>query len=192
MQDAEFNLVEFPLLSLKNRILVLRALAALSCLIFLFSIISPFLSAQYPNNMFTDTTQFWSFKSYTEQIIPFLRMTPITYENWFLDYWAKESAYRSEFLVLFPLMFVAQVLTLLVGVTTVMVRKRLLVYVPPVLCSIIIVLMAYVSMSSKIEWSWQYQQGFWLILVSFFSFLSVPIAEYEQEKISNVHNMPEC
>ncbi len=49
--------------------------------------------------------------------------------------------------------------------------------------------MIYVSISSEVNWNWQYQNGFWLTLVSFFSFLSVPILEQEQEKNPSFNSM---
>jgi hypothetical protein len=172
-------------LPLKSRVLVLRALSALGCLVFLFSITSPFLFARYPNSTVPEDmnmTKFWSFKSYTEQGNPFLRVVFKTYENWYFDYWIKEGAYRSEFLALFPLMFVAQLLTLITGVASILTTKRFLVYVPVVFCSIVTALMTYVSMTGKIYWSWQYQEGFWLTLSSLFLFLAVFIMNHRLEK----------
>jgi hypothetical protein len=170
---------------------LIKILSILGCISFLFSVFYPFFSAEYSDGFFISLTriQFWSFKSYTAQSFPFLRMAPTIYEYWFLDYWVKESAYRSEFLILFPLMFIAQVSTLITGMASLLVRRKLLAYLPVVLCSIVIALMTYVSMSSEVSWNWQYQNGFWLALVSFFSFLSVPILEQEQKKNSNFHSM---
>ncbi len=148
---VKFNQFGVPLLSSKTRILVLRALSVLGCLVFLFSIIFPFLFARYPNSVIEEdvnTTKFWSFKSYTE---PFYRVR-VPYENWFFDYWIKESAYRSEFLTLFPLMFAAQILTLVTGVASTCIRKRFLTSVTVVLCSMVVTLMTYVGMSSKVNW----------------------------------------
>jgi hypothetical protein len=179
-------------LPLNRRILVLRALSALGCLVFLFSITSPFLFARYPNSIVPEDvnmTKFWSFKSNTEQGNPFLRVAPKIYENWFFDYWIKESAYRSEFLALFPLMFVAQLLTLTTGVASILARKGFLFYAPVVFCLIVIALMAYLSMTAKINWSWQYQEGFWLTSLSLFLFLAVFILEHRQGKNANIHNL---
>jgi hypothetical protein len=178
---------------------LVKILSILGCISFLFSVFYPFFSVEYSDGFFTSLTQthiqFWSFESYTEQFFPFLRTAPIIFENWFLDYWVKESTYRSEFLILFPLMFIAQVATLIMGISSVLVRRKLLAYLSVILCSIVIALMAYFSMSSEVDWNvhdWngQYQYGFWLTLVSFFSFLSVPILEQEQEKNSTFHKMP--
>jgi hypothetical protein len=185
--------VEIPNLLLKSRILVLRALSALGCLVFLFSITSPFFFTLYQNGIAMEDVymiKLWSFKSYT---VPFLRV-PAPYENWFFDYWIKESAYRSEFLTLFPLMFVAQLVTLATGVAYILTRKRFLAYCPVVFCLIVIALMTYVmtyvSNTPNINWSWQDHEGFWLTFPSFFLFLAVFILEHGQEKNSNIHNLP--
>jgi hypothetical protein len=173
--------LEFSFLSLKSRILVLRALSALGCLVFIFSITSPFLFARYPNSIVPEdvnATQFWSFKSYNEQYIPGLRVAPRIYENWFCDFWIKESVYRSEFLALLPFMFVAQLLTLTTGVTSILVKKKLLIYFPLAFCSMVLALMTYISMSSKVNWNWQYQEGYWLTLLSIVAFLTVSLLSY--------------
>ncbi len=167
---VKFNQFGVPLLSSKTRILVLRALSVLGCLVFLFSIIFPFLFARYPNSVIEEdvnTTKFWSFKSYTE---PFYRVR-VPYENWFFDYWIKESAYRSEFLALLPLMFAAQILTLVTGVASIFIRKRFLTSVTVVLCSMVVTLMTYVGMSSKVNWYWHFQEGYWLTILSLFVFI---------------------
>jgi len=171
---VKFNQFGVPLLSSKTRILVLRALSILGCLVFLFSIIFPFLFARYPNSVIEEDmnmTDFWSFKSYTQQGNPFMRWLSKIYEYWFVDYWIKASAYRSEFLALLPLMFAAQILTLVTVVVSVFVRKRFLTSVTVVLCSMVVALMTYVGMSSKVNWHWHFQEGYWLTILSLFVFI---------------------
>jgi hypothetical protein len=114
---------------------------------------------------------FWSFKSYTEQGNPFVRWLPKICEYWFVDYWIKASAYGSEFLALLPLMFAAQILTLVTVVVSVFVRKRFLTSVTVVLCSMVVALMTYVGMSSKVNWHWHFQEGYWLTILSLFVFI---------------------
>jgi hypothetical protein len=62
-------------LSVKTKSRILKALFLLACLLFLFSVIFPFLFAQYPVNTGgagMDMTHFWSFKSSTQRVTPFL------------------------------------------------------------------------------------------------------------------------
>jgi hypothetical protein len=169
---------------------VLRALSALGCLVFLFSITSPFFFTLHQNSGILEDLsmiKLWSFKSYT---IPWYRV-PAPYENWFFDYWNKESAYRPEFLALFPLMFVAQLLTLTTAVASILARKRFLFYAPVIFCSIVIALMiyvmTYVSITPKIIYGWQDQEGFWLTFPSLVLFLSAfvlnEIARRRQTKL---------
>jgi hypothetical protein len=179
------SILGFPLLSLKSRILVLRALSALACLVFLFSITSPFFFTLHQNSIFPEDLsmiRLWSFKSYTT---PWLRV-PAPYENWFFDYWIKESAYRLEFLAMFPLMFVAQLLTLTSGVASILTRKRFLFWVPVFFCLIVIALMiyvmAYVRITPRIIYGWQDQEGFWLTFPSLVLFLSASLLNEIAEK----------
>jgi hypothetical protein len=116
-------------------------------------------------------TDFWSFKSYTQQGNPFMGSLSKVYEYWFVDYWIKASAYRSEFLALLPLMFAAQILTLVTGVASTFIRKRFLTSVTVVLCSMVVTLMTYVGMSSKVNWYWHFQEGYWLTILSLFVFI---------------------
>jgi membrane protein implicated in regulation of membrane protease activity len=88
-------------------------------------------------------------------------------------------------------MFASQLLTLITGVASVLAKKRFWFRVPVMFCLIVIVLMMYVGMTSKIDWSWQYQEGFWLTVPSLFLFLTVSVLESRQQKNTGVHNQPE-
>lgn len=186
-------MVSFKGISARTFNYLKKIVTILGCLVFLLSIISPFFFARYPSSMAegaVNFTEFWSFRSHTDWGDPFLRISFKSYENWFFDYWIKESAFRSEFLVLFPLMFMAQVATLTTGTVSVFVRKKRLVYVLLILCSFVIALMTYVSLTSKIDWSWHYQDGFWFAFASLFLFLAASMLEHRQEKNSILHNLP--
>jgi hypothetical protein len=115
---------------------VKKVLSIFGCLLFLCSVIFPFLyqdlGSFIPEDW--DQTSYWSFKSSTQQVRS-LRLFQ-TVEYWFGDYWAKEYDYRSELLTVFVIMLVAQILTLITGVASVLLNGKILA--PAVLCLMVI------------------------------------------------------
>lgn len=147
-----------------------KVLSMIGCLFFLCSLIFPFLFVSRPASQFMvdwDNTYFWSFKSSTHQIRSFFLNQ--TLEYWFYDYWVRESAFRSDLLVVFSLMFVVQILTLLAETASILINRRVLPLVPAILCPIVTALMVHVGTSY--EFSISYQLGYWLTYPSMFLFI---------------------
>jgi len=162
------------MINLKSRCLtplgiLRRVLLILGCLLFLASAISPFLFVTRPASIIPedwDNTYFWSFKSSTQQIRS-LRISQEWVEYWFYDYWVREYAFMSELSLVFPLMFVVQILTLIAGTASIFINRGTLA--PAILCPMITASMIYVE-KTFIHWH-SYQQGYWLTYPSMLLFI---------------------
>lgn len=146
-----------------------RVLLILGCLLFLGSVLSPFLfvtqSSIIPED--SDRISYWSFKSSTQQVRSLHLYQTVEY--WFYDYWVKEYAYGPEFPLVFVFMLVAQILTLITGVASIFLNKRILALAPAVLCLMVTASMVYAGTSLRFWHS--YQQGYWLTYPSMLLFL---------------------
>jgi hypothetical protein len=164
MVDSKGNSVRHP--GILRMVLLI-----LGCLLFLGSAIFPFLheirGSIIPED--SDRTSYWSFKCSTQQV----RQLHLyqTVEYWFYDYWVKEYAYRSELPLVFVFMLVAQILTLITGVASVFLNKRILALAPAILCPMVTALMVYVGTSFR-SWEISYQQGYWLTYPSMLLFIA--------------------
>lgn len=149
-----------------------RVLLILGCLLFLGSAIFPFLHeirgvSIIPED--SDRTSYWSLKCSTQQVRSLFLYQTVEY--WFYDYWVKEYAYRSELPLVFVFMLVAQILTLITGVASVFLNKRILALAPAILCPMVTALMVYVGTSFR-SWEISYQQGYWLTYPSMLLFIA--------------------
>jgi len=148
-----------------------RVLMVLGCLLFLSSMILPFLheDRRYIIDENLDRNTYWSFKSLTQQIRSLKLLQPVEY--WFYDSWTREYAYKSEFLLVFAFMFVVQLLTLVAGAASVFINKRILNLAAVILCPIVTALMVYVGTRFD-YWTISYQQGYWLTYPSMLLFIA--------------------
>jgi hypothetical protein len=172
--------------SFKSRgIRVLTSISTIiGCLIFLYSVTSPFLfstSVFYPAISIPESrtfyVQFWSFKSWNS-IHSLSRMSDMNTEHQLLDYWGTFYMYAPELCLIFVFMFMFQILTLATGMTSVFTKRRALALTPVLMCLAVIVLMTYVIIELY-EWKWQMdsiEQGYWLAYPSMFLFLFSSIA----------------
>lgn len=147
-------------------------LLILGCLLFLGSAIFPFLHEIRPASIIpedSDRTSYWSLKCFTQQVRSLFLYQTVEY--WFYDYWVKEYAYKSELPLVFVFMLVAQILTLISGVASVFLNKRILALAPAILCPMVTALMVYVGTSLR-SWEISYQQGYWLTYPSMLLFIA--------------------
>jgi TRAP-type mannitol/chloroaromatic compound transport system permease small subunit len=68
-------------------------------------------------------------------------------------------------------MLVAQILTLITGVASVFLNKKILALAPAILCPMVTALMVYVGTSFR-SWEISYQQGYWLTYPSMLLFIA--------------------
>jgi hypothetical protein len=159
---------------------VLKYLGLLACLLFLASLIFPFYKLTYvTGHWFEDvqihSTYYWSFTVQEEHSSTgFITHT-------FTNYWFYEHSFYDQVLdpklsPVFILMFVAQILTLGSGVASIFVKKRILAFVPVILCFGVTMSMVYVNfVLSEYFGVGTYQAGYWLTYLSMFVFLLSPI-----------------
>ncbi len=160
--------------SITSLVMLRRVLMMLGCLLFLSSMILPFLheDRRYNIEEDLDRTTYWSFKSLAQQIRSVSFPQPLApVEYWFYDYWIREYAYRSELLLVFAFMFVIQILTLIAGTASVFLNKKILALAPTILCPMVTALMVYVGTSFR-SWEISYQQGYWLTYPSMLLFIA--------------------
>lgn len=158
--------------SVRHLDILRMVLFILGCLLFLGSSIFPFLheiraASIIPED--SDRTSYWSLKCSTQQVRSLFPYQTVEY--WFYDYWVKEYAYRSELPLVFVFMLAAQILTLITGIASVFLKKRLLALAPAILCPMVTALMVYVSTSFR-SWEISYQQGYWLTYPSMLFFIA--------------------
>jgi len=155
--------------SITSLVMLRRVLMMLGCLLFLSSMILPFLheDRHYMIEEDLDRNTYWSFKSLTQQIRTLNFPEPV--ECWFYDYWVREYADRSELLPVFAFMFMIQILTLIAGTASVFINKRILALAPAMLCPMVTASMIYAYTSFR-PWEVSYQQGYWLTYPSMLLF----------------------
>jgi hypothetical protein len=169
----------------------LTAFKVIGFLVFLCSVILPFMSANSlggrGNFDSVHQSQFWSFRSFTEHSL--YNVIFGTEDYWFYDYWFKLHVSGLELLF----MFVVEILTLFTSLASIFIKKRNFALAPVVLCLMVIALMVYVGEIGPIQRTmppYTYQLGFWLTFPSLFVFLAVFILERRQERNANVHKLP--
>lgn len=170
--DGDLIMVDSKGNSVRHLGILRMVLLILGCLLFLGSAIFPFLheiraASIIPEDW--DRTSYWSLKCSTQQVRSMFLYQTVEY--WFYDYWVKEYAFRSELPLVFVFMLVAQILTLITGVASVFLNKRILALAPAILCPMVTALMVYVGTSFR-SWEISYQQGYWLTYPSMLLFIA--------------------
>ena len=158
--------------SITSLVMLRRVFMMLGCLLFLSSTILPFLHEIRPASIIpedSDRTSYWSLKCSTQQVRSLFLYQTVEY--WFYDYWVKEYAIRSELPLVFVFMLLGQILTLITGVASVFLYKKILALAPAILCPTVTALMVYVGTSFR-SWEISYQQGYWLTYPSMLLFIA--------------------
>ncbi|HML03982.1 MAG TPA: hypothetical protein VK487_11510 [Candidatus Bathyarchaeia archaeon] len=148
----------------KTLLVILKALLAiLGCLVFLFSVISPFfltigLLAPISNRYWSYEHDFYNGFGQHES------------QYWFINYWGDDvSSTMSWGLVL---MFTFQLLTLTFGVGSIFFKRRILSIIPVLLCLGVLGLMIYTGNLLGLSLG-EYQQGYYLVFPSLVLFIVV-------------------
>jgi hypothetical protein len=136
--------------------------AIFGCLVFLFSIISPFFLYTAP--LGSITIYYWS---YRHDFYAPMRQVPTQY--WFIDNW--ENAGLAAMSWTLVLMFIFQVLTLVFGVGSVFFNRRILSIAPVLLClGVLGLMMCTGHIISPVLG--EYQKGYYLVFLSLTLFIS--------------------
>jgi len=144
------------------------------CLVFLFSILSPFChSVPFTIPEMRATEYYWSFK--VDIYANHLGGHHISRQYWFIDYWFDSYSGSWSFLSLTWVLisiFVAQILTLMAGVTPILSNREVLALAPMALCSAVMVLMMNFcqELSGNTD-STYYEKGYWFTCLSLLVFL---------------------
>jgi len=136
----------------------------IGCLVFLFSVISPFFL--YMSVLGGMSNYYWS---YRRDFYGNLQQGPRQY--WFSNYWGTTGL--AEFQPMswaLVSMFIIQVLTLVFGVGFVFFNRRILSFVPVLLCLGVLGLMIYAG-QIVLGGLGEYQQGYYLIFPSLALFM---------------------
>jgi hypothetical protein len=153
----------------------------LGCSLFFLSVIFPFYY-ENPPIVIEDRLSFhyWSFKSsmyvfaHLESYL--LGKPDAVIDYWFYDYWFSYSNLESSWLLIF--MFVVQVITSVVGITSIFLDKKFLAFMLALVCPISTLLMIQVR-SNHYSWG-SFQLGFWLTYpsIALFAFNAVIEAKF--------------
>jgi hypothetical protein len=156
-----------------------KALVVIACVVFLFSVISPFYTISMKTLAGGSSTYYSSYESdYQYAIMAHFGSS----KTWFSDYWF--SPYLGVGLGIpwiLIAMFIIQVLTLLFGVASIIFNRRILSFAPVLLSLLTIALMVYTGMVEQIYLG-EYQLGFYLVFPSLVLFLSAFVLNEVRKK----------
>jgi hypothetical protein len=146
-----------------------KVLTILGCLLFLFSIVSPFYTISMITLAGGSSTQYWSYESDYHYGITAIFGSR---QTWFSDYWFSpylDVGLRIPWILVS--MFTIQALALFFGVASIIFNRRMLSFAPVLLTLLTITLMVYTGIVEEI-YSGEYQLGFYLVFPSLALFLS--------------------
>ena len=153
----------------------------IGCLVFLFSVISPFFLFNTPQ--YLTSNYYWSYRR--DYYSPF-QQAPTQY--WFSNSWETASLVAVSWALVS--MFIYQVLTLVLGVVSVFFNKRILSFAPVLLCLLILGLMIYTGQTISRVFG-EYQQGYYLIFPSLalfmFAFILNEVTKEQQTSSARAH-----
>jgi hypothetical protein len=168
---------------------VLRVLAAFACVLFIGSILYPFLQVQlFGIETFTGSPgpeTFWSFKVTTVYFrTPDNPGVPIMREYWFADYWTEYINYKTLELGLgigyiLVFMFGIQVLTILFAILAIS-RVKPYQFLSATIPNVLITFCMWLTSRAFIHpYYWvEFQTGFWLTFASVTLFLAASILSW--------------
>jgi len=161
-----------------------KTFTVVGCLLFLFSFILPFFYLQWYGVQVSDgfvSGQNWSnyYSSYMTRATQFFFYSSgsrtLAQTVWFYNYWASnyvESTFDSAS-VFIPMMFIAQLLTLVLGLVSIKFKRKTLLLAPVLLSLLVVVLMTCVSaliQAGNIFFA-GYQLGYYLVYPAIAMFL---------------------
>jgi hypothetical protein len=172
------------------RRIVLKAVMALACFLFMFSVFLPFLTVGWHGIDFGwprisgETATFWSFKvtrGFQLRDPPFFSPSGETYN--FVDYWyTVRFDFGGVWEGLMVLMFSTQVLTVLSAIVVICMRDRFGSYwllLPGIYSAVTVLLMWFFSLTNASERFVniiRFEGGFWLALTSAILFFVIFLA----------------
>jgi len=145
----------------------------LGCLFFLFSFILPFYSTYLMTTAGGGPIYYWSFEAESHLSGPppgYVVSTQYRFSNYWFNYFPTLNLGWT-----LTLLFTIQALTLFFGIAYIFVNRRVLSIAPILLCSVVIALMIYASItlsaSAPSYLYGDYEQGYYLIYPSVVMFL---------------------